>query len=128
MDGPLRAADEHGTMHTWQPIAMQFSSVSIRNSSEASAEIRVDGVDGAMLRAFYGLRADDLRKVVNATMRRYIVPTHVDQPADNPIHMRVAGVTITMTVVTLSLLGGSLPNRRAGRFYTFDRFVSLRPF
>lgn len=128
-DSPLQALDEMGMPRVFLPVAFSFSKPAIRNSSEYSSIVRIDGIQGRLLKMITKIRSSDLAKPLFAVLRIYVDPIMLDRPAWlAPLRFRVEEAKVTMDVVELSLVGGRMPTKRAGNHYTLERFVGLRPF
>jgi hypothetical protein len=126
---PLIARDEFGVEKMFQPVGFTLAYPAMRNSTESSVQLRVDAIDGLMLRTFAQVESDALNSILNATLRVYIDPTLLDRPAwGEPLRLRVESMRIGLSVVEMMLVGGRLPNKRAGNVYDLARFVGLRPF
>jgi hypothetical protein len=126
---PLIARDEFGVERMFQPLGFSMTYPSMRSSTESVVNLRVDAVDGLMLRTFSQLESDALNNILNATIRIYVDPMLLDRPAwGEPLRLRVESMKIGLDVVEMSLVGGRLPNKRAGHVYDMARFVGLRPF
>lgn len=126
---PLEATDENGVPRIFLPVAFTFSKPAIRNSSEYQSTVQVDGLQGRLLQLFSQIRATDLSYPVHATLRLYLDPTNLDQPVyPQPLRFRVEEAKVTLDIVELTLVGGRMPTKRAGNYYTFEKFEGLRPF
>ena len=126
---PLVASDENGMPRTFLPLAFTFTKPAIRNSSEFVSTVRIDAIEGRLLRLFYQISKRDLTQPVFATLRSFIDPTMLDRPVWlAPLRFRVEQAKVTMDVVELDLVGGRMPTKRAGIYYVMERFVGLRPF
>jgi hypothetical protein len=123
------ANDELGIARTYQPIAFTLSRPAIRNSTELSMTARIDGIDGALFRALSLLTNDQLNYPVYCNLRAYVWPNMLDRSVFGyPLTLRVESAKVAIPIVELTLVGGRLTNKSAGRFYTLQRFVGLRPF
>lgn len=128
-DSPMQAKDETGVLHVYEPVAFEIGKPSIRNSTEMEVSLRVDGVDGSLFRMLTEMNPDDVRKILTATVRVFVDPIMLDRPVWlSPLRFRVEQAKVGLDVVDMSLVGGRLPNKRAGRYYDMSRFVGLRPF
>jgi hypothetical protein len=128
-DAPLIATTEEGATHEWQPVAFQIDKPAMRNSTEFMLTARVDAMDGALYRAFAQMTNDDLLHSVFVALRVFVDPLMLDRPVwRQPIRMRCEEVKVALDVVDLTLVGGRLPNKRAGTYFDLSRFVGVRPF
>lgn len=126
---PLVAADENGLPRTFLPLSFTFTKPAIRNSSEYVSTVRIDGVEGRVLQLFSRVSSLDLTKPVLVSMRAYIDPTMLDRPVWlPPLRFRCEQARVSMDVIELDLVGGRMPTKRAGIYYTMERFEGLRPF
>jgi hypothetical protein len=126
---PLVAKDEFGVDRMFQPLGFTMTYPAMRGSTESTVQLRIDAVDGLMLRTFAQVESDALNNVLNATIRIYVDPVLLDRPAwGEPLRLRVESMKIGLDVVEMLLVGGRLPNKRAGHVYDLARFVGLRPF
>lgn len=128
-DTPLVATDENGVPRTYLPLSFTFSKPAIRNSSEYVSTVRVDALDGALLRLLSNATAADLLSPIYATLRIYIDPTLLDRPAwFSPLRFRAENIKASLDVIEIDLVGGRMPTKRAGLYYVLERFEGLRPF
>jgi hypothetical protein len=126
---PLVASDENGMPRTFLPLAFQFTKPAIRNSTEYTSSVRLDGLDGRLLELFANIKSDQLNDPIYVILRTYIDPTMLDRPVwIEPLKFRCEKVKVALDVIELDLVGGRLPTKRAGIYYTMDRFEGLRPF
>ena len=126
---PLVATDEDGMPRTFLPLAFQFTKPVIRNSTEYSSTVRLDGLDGRLLELFSKVRSPELNDPIYVVLRTYIDPTMLDRPVWlQPLRFRCEKVKVAIDVIELELVGGRLATKRAGLYYTMDRFEGLRPF
>lgn len=125
----LQAMDEDGVPRTFLPLPFTITKPAIRNSSEIRVDARIDALDGSLLRVLVNARAIQLNTPVNVALRAFIDPTILDRPVWRvPFRFRVESIKATLDVIEVVLVGGRLPNKRAGIYYGIDRFVGLRPF
>ena len=125
----LQAIDEAGVPRIYQPIPFSVTKPAIRNSSEIRVDARIDALDGAMLEILGRAKAIDLNDEVAVSLRAYIDPTILDRPVWRvPFRFRVESMKASLDVIEVVMVGGRLPNKRAGIYYGIDRFVGLRPF
>lgn len=128
-DTPLVAADENGVPRTYLPLAFTFSKPAIRNSSEYVSTVRIDALDGTLLRLLSSVRSIELTQPVYATLRIYVDPTILDRPAwFSPLRFRAENIKVSLDVIEIDLVGGRMPTKRAGLYYVLERFEGLRPF
>jgi hypothetical protein len=128
-DQPLVAADEMGAWHTFQPVAFAIDKPALRGSTEFMLNARIDAMDGAMYRALTKMDNDALLHPIYAALRVYVDPIMLDRPVwRQPIRARVEEAKVSLDVIDLTLVGGRLPNKRAGTVYSMDRFIGTRPF
>jgi hypothetical protein len=128
-DKPLQAADEMGVWHTFQPVAFAIDRPALRGSTEFMLNARIDAMDGSIFRAMTTLDNDALLHPIYAALRVYVDPIMLDRPVwRQPIRARVEEAKVSLDVVDLTLVGGRLPNKRAGTIYSMDRFIGTRPF
>jgi hypothetical protein len=128
-DKPLVAADELGAWHTFQPVAFSVDRPALRGSTEFMLNARIDAMDGGVFRALTQLDADAVLHPIYVALRVYVDPQMLDRPVwRQPIRARVEEAKVSMDVIDLTLVGGRLPNKRAGTIYSLDRFVGVRPF
>jgi hypothetical protein len=126
---PLIAKDEFGVERMFQPLGFTMTYPAMRSSTEATVQLRIDAVDGLMLRTFSQMESDSLNFMLNVTLRVYVDPMMLDRPAwGEPLRLRAESMKIGLDVVEVTLVGGRLPNKRAGHVYDLARFVGLRPF
>ena len=126
---PLQALDENGVPRVFLPLGFTFTKPAIRNSTEYSSSVRIDGIGGDLLRKFSAIRSFELTRPVYVTARLYVDPTMLDRPVWNaPLRFRCESAKITFDVLDLELVGGRLATKRAGTYYVLERFVGLRPF
>lgn len=125
----LQAIDEAGVPRIYQPLPFTVTKPAIRNSSEIRVDARIDALDGSLLALLGRTRAIDLNAEVQVALRAYIDPTILDRPVWRvPFRFRVESMKAGLDVIEVVMVGGRLPNKRAGLYYGIDRFVGLRPF
>lgn len=125
----LQAIDEDGVPRIYRPLPFTVTKPAIRNSAEMRVDARIDGLDGTLLSVFTNARSIQLNTPVNVALRAYIDPTILDRPVWRvPFRFRVESIKAGLDVVEVVMVGGRLPNKRAGLYYGIDRFVGLRPF
>jgi hypothetical protein len=125
----LQAFDESGVPRTFLPIPFTISKPAIRNSSEVRVDARIDALDGSLLALLGRARAIDLNQQITVSLRAYLDPTILDRPLWRvPFRFRVESMKASLDVIEVVMVGGRLPNKRAGIHYGIDRFVGLRPF
>lgn len=126
---PLQAFDEAGTPCVFLPLTFQFSKPAIRNSTEYTSSVRIDGLQGDMLRRLSAITGEELTQPVYVKARIYIDPVMVDRPVWRaPLKFRVESAKIMFDLIELELVGGRLATKRAGTYYVLERFTGLRPF
>ena len=126
---PLVASDENGLPRTFLPLSFTFTKPAIRNSSEYASTVRIDAVEGRLLQLFARVNSIDLTMPIYAALRTFIDPTMLDRPVWlSPLRFRCEQARISIDVLEMDLVGGRLPTKRAGIYYTMDRFEGLRPF
>lgn len=125
----LQAMDENGVPRIFLPLPFTITKPQVRNSSEVRVDARIDALDGSMLAMIGNARAVDLNEPVTVALRAYIDPLVLDRPVWRvPFRFRVESMKASLDVIEVVLVGGRLPNKRAGLYYGVDRFVGLRPF
>jgi hypothetical protein len=125
----LQALDEDGVPRTFSPLPFTITKPAIRNSSEMRVDARIDALDGTLMRVLVAARSVALNQPVAVALRAYIDPTILDRPVWRvPFRFRVESIRATLDVIEVVMVGGRLPNKRAGLYYGIDRFVGLRPF
>lgn len=125
----LQAIDEDGVPRTFMPLPFTVTKPAIRNSSEMRVDARIDALDGELMRVLTGARSIQLNDPLNVALRAYIDPTILDRPVWRvPFRFRVESIKAGLDVIEVVMVGGRLPNKRAGIYYGIDRFVGLRPF
>lgn len=125
----LQAIDEDGVPRIFMPLPFTVSKPAIRNSSEMRVDARIDALDGTLLRTLTSARAIQLNQPVQVALRAYIDPTILDRPVwQVPFRFRVESIKAGMDMIEVVMVGGRLPNKRAGLYYGIDRFVGLRPY
>jgi hypothetical protein len=127
--GFLQANDENGVPRTYQPLAFTLSKPGVRNSTEVTSDIRLDALGGGLLRIFSQVRSSELQTPIYVAVRFYVDPIMLDRPVwKSPLRFRAEEVKVGATAVELTCTAGRLPNKRAGQYYTLDKYVGLRPF
>lgn len=125
----LQATDEDGVPRVFLPVPFTITKPAIRNSSEMRVDARIDALDGSLLKILTNVRSSDLNAAVNVSLRAFIDPTMLDRPVwQVPFRFRVENMKVGLDVIEVVMVGGRLPNKRAGLYYGIDRFVGLRPF
>lgn len=125
----LQAIDEDGVPRTYLPLPFTVTKPAIRNSSEMRVDARIDALDGTLMKVLVGARSIELNQPVAVSLRAYIDPTILDRPVWRvPFRFRVESIKASLDVIEVVMVGGRLPNKRAGIYYGIDRFVGLRPF
>lgn len=125
----LVASDENGLPRTFLPLSFNFTKPAIRNSSEYVSTVRIDAVEGRILALFSRVSSLDLAQPVYVLLRTFIDPNMLDRPVWRvPLSFRCESARISIDVIELDLVGGRMPTKRAGLYYTMDRFEGLRPF
>jgi len=128
-DRPLEATDENGWPRVFFPLSFTFSKPAIRNSSEYESQCRIDALNGDLLQELYKLRSPMLNQPAFATLRVFVDPGMLDRPVWlSPLVFRIENAKVAVDVAELDLVGGRLPTKRAGLYYTLERFEGLRPF
>ena len=127
--GYLQATDEQGVPRIYTPISFTMSKPGVRNSTELTSNIQIDGLGGGMLQLFSKIRSDELRSSVFVNVRLYIDPIMVSRPVWRfPLRFRAETVKVGIDMVEMECVGSRLPNKRAGLYYGLDKYVGLRPY
>lgn len=125
----LLATDENGVPRSFLPLPFTISKPAIRNSSEYAASATLDGANGELLRLLSGIRSAELLSPILVTLRIFVDPTMLDRPAwSPPLRFRAEAIKVAVESIEIDLVGGRIPTKRAGSYYTLERFEGLRPF
>jgi len=104
--------------------SLDLKASQIENSTNTRLVLTISSINGIVYTLLRKMNAQDRKTPISVTHRIYI-DDDINPKIEPPTKFVVLDATVGLTSVTMNLSSFNMPNRRAGEYYTTDRFPSL---